>query len=106
MITYALWKNRNAWVFEDERRQHGPIRIAALVAKEYNMIKIAHRENVRDQNDNAREWFLDLFSFVFSLIFIHCLCSWFCLYINILPSIKGKYAFAYSQKKDTATIGS
>jgi hypothetical protein len=54
-ITYALWKNRNAWLFEDERRQHGPLRIAALVPEEYNMLKLAHRENVRDQNDIARE---------------------------------------------------
>jgi hypothetical protein len=55
MITYDLWKNRNAWVFEDVRRQHGPIRIATLVAEEYNLIKLAHGENVRDQNDVARE---------------------------------------------------
>jgi hypothetical protein len=54
-ITYALWKNGNAWVFEDEKRQHGPIGIAALVAKEYNLLIVAYRENVRDQNDAARE---------------------------------------------------
>jgi hypothetical protein len=54
-MTYPLWKNRNAWVFEDERRQHGPLRIDALVAEEYNMLKLAHRERVRDQNDIARE---------------------------------------------------
>jgi hypothetical protein len=54
-VTYALWKNRNAWVFRDEKRQHGPLRIVALVAEEYNMLKLARRESARDQNDTARE---------------------------------------------------
>jgi hypothetical protein len=34
-ISYTLWKNRNAWVFENARRQHGPFQLAALVAEEY-----------------------------------------------------------------------
>jgi hypothetical protein len=32
-------KKRNAWVFADARRQHGPMTIANLVVQEYNMLK-------------------------------------------------------------------
>jgi hypothetical protein len=39
--SHALWKNRNAWVFGDVRRQHRPLTLAALVAEEYNLIKAA-----------------------------------------------------------------
>jgi hypothetical protein len=38
-VSYAIWKNRNAWVFGDARRQHRPITLAALVAEEYNLLK-------------------------------------------------------------------
>jgi hypothetical protein len=43
MISYAIWKNRNAWIFGDARRQHRPISLAALVAEEYNLLKRCHR---------------------------------------------------------------
>jgi hypothetical protein len=42
MISYAIWKNRNAWIFGDARRQHRPISLAALVAEEYNLLKRCH----------------------------------------------------------------
>jgi hypothetical protein len=38
-LSYMLWKNRNAWVFLDGRRQHNPLTLAALVSEEYNMLK-------------------------------------------------------------------
>jgi hypothetical protein len=38
-VSYAIWKNRNAWVFGDARRQHRPITLAALVAEEYNLLR-------------------------------------------------------------------
>jgi type II secretory pathway component PulJ len=37
-VSYALWKNRNAWVFGDNRRQHRPFTLAALVVEEYNLL--------------------------------------------------------------------
>jgi hypothetical protein len=42
-ISYALWKNRNAWMLGEVRRQHRPITLAALVAEEYNLIKTVSR---------------------------------------------------------------
>jgi hypothetical protein len=54
-ISYTLWKNRNAWVFENARRQHGPFQLAALVAEEYNLIKRAWRVEERGETDAARE---------------------------------------------------
>jgi hypothetical protein len=42
MTSYAIWKNRNAWIFGDARRQHRPITLAALVAEEYNLLKRSH----------------------------------------------------------------
>jgi hypothetical protein len=55
MITYVLWKNRNAWV-EDTRRQHEPLGLVNLITQEYNLIMKASRreERVRDI-DTARE---------------------------------------------------
>jgi hypothetical protein len=38
-VSYAIWKNRNAWMFCDARRQHRPITLAALVAEEYNLLR-------------------------------------------------------------------
>jgi hypothetical protein len=38
-VSYAIWKNRNAWVFGDARRQHRPITLAALVAEDYNLLR-------------------------------------------------------------------
>jgi hypothetical protein len=40
--SYAIWRNRNAWIFGDARRQHRPITLAALVAEEYNLLKRSH----------------------------------------------------------------
>jgi hypothetical protein len=42
-VSYALWKNRNAWTFGDVRRQHRPITLAALVTEEYNIIRSIRR---------------------------------------------------------------
>jgi hypothetical protein len=36
---YAIWKNRNAWVFGDAIRQHRPITLAVLVVEEYNLLR-------------------------------------------------------------------
>jgi hypothetical protein len=44
IVSYALWKNRNAWIFNDARRQHRPITLAALVAEEYNIIITGNRD--------------------------------------------------------------
>jgi hypothetical protein len=44
-VSYALWKNRNAWIFNDARRQHRPITLAALVAEEYNIITTGNRDS-------------------------------------------------------------
>jgi hypothetical protein len=38
-LCYWLWKNRNAWVFQDVRRQRNPLSLAALVTEEYNLLK-------------------------------------------------------------------
>jgi hypothetical protein len=42
-VSYALWKNRNAWTNGETRRQHRPITLAALVAEEYSIIRNIHR---------------------------------------------------------------
>jgi hypothetical protein len=38
-LCHWLWKNRNAWVFQDVRRQRNPLSLAALVTEEYNLLK-------------------------------------------------------------------
>jgi hypothetical protein len=42
-VSYALWKNRNAWTFGDVRRQNSPMTVADLVTQEYNMLKNIYR---------------------------------------------------------------
>jgi hypothetical protein len=54
-ISYALWKNRNAFVFGNEQRQHGPLSLVALITEEYNLIKAAFTAPVRGDADAARE---------------------------------------------------
>jgi hypothetical protein len=54
-ISYALWKNRNAFVLDDERWQLGPLSLVALITEEYNLIKAAIRAPERGEVDAARE---------------------------------------------------
>jgi hypothetical protein len=35
----------HAWIFNDARRQHRPITLAALVAEEYNIITTGNRDS-------------------------------------------------------------
>jgi hypothetical protein len=42
-VSYALWKNRNAWTFGEVGRQNNPMTVAELVTQEYNMLKMINR---------------------------------------------------------------
>jgi hypothetical protein len=52
-VSYALWKNRNAWTFGDVRRQNSPMTVADLVTQEYNMLKNIDRSQGTVPGPNA-----------------------------------------------------
>jgi mannosylglycoprotein endo-beta-mannosidase len=54
-VSYALWKNRNAWLFGNERRQHSPLTIAALISEEYNIVRGRQGERAAELNRDAAE---------------------------------------------------
>jgi hypothetical protein len=54
-VSYALWKNRNAWLFGNERRQHSPLTIAALISEEYNIVRGRQGESAAELNRDVAE---------------------------------------------------
>jgi hypothetical protein len=93
---YALWKLRNAWCFRNVQRQFSTKTLVALIVEELIMLRRAHREGVGVLAARERESSL----FLFRSPGLPCTHRRpILVHILFLPSIKLRYAVAYSRKK-------
>jgi hypothetical protein len=41
MVGYAIWKNRNAWIFGNSRNQHSALNLSNLIVDDCNLLRVA-----------------------------------------------------------------